>query len=1020
MRKYIKRFHVIFLVLMLVLTQPVYAANEGSTDFFSSILRGIQEVFSSITENFTEDVTFSNEDVEGYTSPAELTASPTDYTITFRANGGYWAEVVGQVGDGTELTEAVHNKTITLTSAPISEVDDTQVVDIYSSTVLGNLAYYNDDQSADVRADDADHVIFVGWSLSATGPIIRTRHYTPSSANTELYAQWCYVDDPNATFTVTYNAGIGSFRTSGSNAKTVTKQVKCGSFAPDMVTPYVSDANNSFAGWYLESEAGELPSASDYIMPNATAVYRDMTFTARYAYDDNNTYEYYIKFMANGGTFSNGDQYRLVKVTRDENGVLPDNPTREGFTFNGWSQTASDVTGLLGVFPNPYNGAPDAGDAAQHGADNPFIYYACWTNESTGVTRDVTIKLQPNGGTFGALTDTWSYDEVENCCYQTTTIVNTGTVTVDLNTFPAVSREGYTFKGWSINSSDVYAYQTYNTSYSCNFTAIWQVNNSSADSGDDTPGNTSYTLTFDANGGKWSDGSTSYKMTVASGSSITFPEENPTRDAYKFVGWATTATATEASSFATLRVSGNAKVYAVWALKDVGIPTTVQLVMGDGYYNNKSGTVSIITEIGTAVSQFYSKSKRSGYTLKGFSIDPTSTDVVDKATLVEEDMVLYAVWLEGSNSGDDPSEEEDVTYKIVFNANGGYYDNDPTHTTYTLNVTQGNKIESIPTPKLDNATFKGYGSEINSTATIDFSNLVPEADSTYYAVWDLQATSYTVTFIAGDAYGGSKFSDSLQTKEASVKAGDKVTQPETPLETRSLTFSYWSETKSASWTGTSSVAFDFNSTIKKNTTLYAVYRSTDNSSKFRTVTFDYNGGKLRTKTSLSVDVLYGYPVDKPESPKRKDYTFKGWYTDTAGDSSDKWDFSTGITEDIELYAVWKSKSSSSSSSSPSSSSTTNTTPSNGTSNNAANVTPTSTVTDRLTQQQLANQGLAQNQTSTTIADSESSGSTGIPRTGIKNNLTVSEVSIGILICILCGLYVYTKERDKEVRNEEKD
>ena len=1004
--------------IALLMTQPVYAADDtGFTGFLSNVFNSLSEVFQSLTETPTENsddyslpfersTLEDSTDTNTYDAP-ELNASgaSVSYNITFRGHGGAWR-------DGTNW---IKNKTITLHSKDVSTLDSTQVVDIYTDEVLNNLEYFNDDQSSDTQAADADNVIFIGFSAASTGPIIRTHHYIPASENIELWAQWYYVDDPEASFTVSFNAGIGSFNTVGANPKTITKTVKCGDFASDITEPYAPDAANYFVGWYLEEEAGELPSSTDYIMPNATKVYRDMTFTARYYYDDSNPYEYYVKFVSNGGTFSNGDQYRLVKVSRDAPGILPDNPIRDGYTFNGWSTSASDTSGLLGVFPNPYGGAPDAEDAAAHTAENPFVYYACWDSESEGVTRDVTITLQPNGGTFGVMTDGWAIDG-NGYCYQTTTIVNTSTVTVDISTFPAISREGYTFKGWSLNGSPTpYDQATYTTGYSTAFTALWVKNNSDAlPDNDNYDDSVNYTLTFDANGGHFSNGETTFKTVVAAGSQVMFPEENPTRDAYKFLGWATSASATEPSSFANLRVTGNAKVFAVWTLKDVGIPTQVQLVMGDGYYNNKSGTSTIVTNIGTPISQFYSKSTRTGYALKGFSTEANSTDVIQKDSLVEENMVLYAVWLSDDNNNgneDNPTPTPTVSYNIVFNGNGGYYDNDPTHLTYSVVVLQGDTISSIPTPKLDNATFLGYGSEINSTAVLDFTNLKPESDSTYYAVWDTKDSEYTVTFIAGDSYGGSSFNGGSQTKEVTVKANEKVTQPEVPLETRDKTFSYWSETKAASWVGTSSTAFDFNTTIKKNTTLYAIYRKQDNSSKFRTVIFDYNGGKLRTKSSVSVDVLYNYPVAKPESPKRSGYSFKGWYTDTDGASEDKWDFDNPVTEDMTLYAVWKEKDSKSKTTSSSSTKQSNTTTS------GANLPTVNNVTQPMNAAQAQQLTGATATTEDGLVSSDVTGDTlgysTIPKTGIDQSSTQIAAAVILLLTAMVVMVNYIGSRRKE-------
>ena len=72
-----------------------------------------------------------------------------------------------------------------------------------------------------------------------------------------------------------------------------------------------------------------------------------------------------------------------------------------------------------------------------------------------------------------------------------------------------------------------------------------------------------------------------------------------------------------------------------------------------------------------------------------------------------------------------------------------------------------------------------------------------------------------------------------------------------------------------------------------------------------TVNFDYNYSDKGIYQSVTVKA--GNRVDKPSNPKRSGYSFKGWYTQSAGGS--KFDFDTEITKDITLYAQWSKKNS---------------------------------------------------------------------------------------------------------------
>ncbi len=78
---------------------------------------------------------------------------------------------------------------------------------------------------------------------------------------------------------------------------------------------------------------------------------------------------------------------------------------------------------------------------------------------------------------------------------------------------------------------------------------------------------TKYTVTFDANGGAFAADATT-SVEVASGLSVTSDQlatiSEPAKTDYTFLGWATTADATEAADLSTVTISGATTLYAVW------------------------------------------------------------------------------------------------------------------------------------------------------------------------------------------------------------------------------------------------------------------------------------------------------------------------------------------------------------------------------------------------------------------------------------------------------------------------
>lgn len=79
---------------------------------------------------------------------------------------------------------------------------------------------------------------------------------------------------------------------------------------------------------------------------------------------------------------------------------------------------------------------------------------------------------------------------------------------------------------------------------------------------DDTP-KAEYTITFDANGGKFADGTTTLTQKAKEGDTLIAPN-SPTRTASAFGGWATEKNGKTLWKFATDTVTKNTTLYAVW------------------------------------------------------------------------------------------------------------------------------------------------------------------------------------------------------------------------------------------------------------------------------------------------------------------------------------------------------------------------------------------------------------------------------------------------------------------------
>lgn len=69
----------------------------------------------------------------------------------------------------------------------------------------------------------------------------------------------------------------------------------------------------------------------------------------------------------------------------------------------------------------------------------------------------------------------------------------------------------------------------------------------------------------------------------------------------------------------------------------------------------------------------------------------------------------------------------------------------------------------------------------------------------------------------------------------------------------------------------------------------------------RTVNFDLQGHGSNIE---AVSLLNGYKLIEPAEPTAESWSFGGWYTDAECTDGNAWDFTSGVTSDMTLYALW--------------------------------------------------------------------------------------------------------------------
>lgn len=490
-------------------------------------------------------------------------------------------------------------------------------------------------------------------------------------------------------------------------------------------------------------------------------------------------------------TFDSGKGSKVDSQTVKEGDPVskPDNPTREGYTFNGW---------LLAGDPYDFT-TPVMQD---------LTLTASWTkNKST-----YTVKFDLNGGD-GNIADQK---------------VKEGS-TIDRPANP--TREGYTFMGWQYEDSDWNFLNTVTSNMT--LTAQWKLNEVKK-----------YTVAFDT-----ADGTSIDPQTIKDGGKVSKPDD-PTREGYEFKGW----TLNGVDYDFTAPVKADLVLTAVWTPVK---PKTYTIT-----FDTDGGTVvpsQTVKDKGTATEP--TAPTKTGYEFKGWLLDGKTYDFT---TPVTKDATLKAKW----------EKTKVESYTVAFNSADG-------SDVASQTVEQGKNAVKPDDPTREGYTFLGWyaGDTAYDWDTPVTGNLILTAH--WQKDEQPQPKTYTVTF---DYQNGSP-SDAR-----TVSEGNTVTPPENPVRD-GYDFQ--------GWVGIDGSEFDFEQPITSDTLVSAKWKKhEDPKPVMHTVTFNSNGG-----TSIDPQTVQdGLTVRRPADPVKNDYVFDGWYLD-----NDQYDFNKPVTGDITLTAIYHRK-----------------------------------------------------------------------------------------------------------------
>ena len=488
-----------------------------------------------------------------------------------------------------------------------------------------------------------------------------------------LYAKW--TEAPSNVLDVTYSANGGQFA-DGNNV--MLGQTDSNGIARQPLAP--TRDGYVFAGWYYHSDGTD---QVDFNQPIVGGSKHVTLFAAWTPAKQDKTVD--ILYVANGGTFFDGND--TMRGVTDTDGIarLPLQPTREGYDFVGWS------------YDRDGNDPVDFTKAIVAGSGHATVY-AQWKQNN-----EKTVLYVANGGAFAD----------GNVAMEGVTDSN-GVARQPL----APTREGYTFTGWTYDAAGTepvdFTKPIPGGGQHVTFYAQWaELANNEKD------------VLYVANGGVFADGNETLQG-VTDGEGVARQPLAPTREGYTFAGWTYDSKGTDPVDFSKPLVGGgdHATLFAQWT-EDKGADVDENKNVKDVLYFANGGvffdgnvTLQGVTDSDGVARQPLAPT-REGYTFAGWTYDSEGTDPVDFSKPVQgggDHVTFYAQWTKNET----PAVQ---THKVNFYVDGS---------TTTVEVEDGKTVAQPSDPSVDGFNFVGWSSSKESFKKFDFSTPITE-DTTVYA-----------------------------------------------------------------------------------------------------------------------------------------------------------------------------------------------------------------------------------------------------------------------------------------------
>ena len=449
-------------------------------------------------------------------------------------------------------------------------------------------------------------------------------------------------------------------------------------------------------------------------------------------------------------------------------------------------------------------------------------------------------------------------------------------------------------------------------------------------------------LSFSANGGQFTDGSTGVTVKANEDGSINAP--TPTRAGYTFKGWYSQSdmdgipenyqqyykldpsSAKAGSWFAAWEKNAEVQAQSVEVVsffqadeqKTGQNQINVLYAANGGQFVDGNETMQGVADADGKLRQPPTPT-RDGYTFagwywhadySGYTDEQKAADKVDfDQAVTGQTVTMFAQWTK-----DEVQNETDVLYV----ANGGKFA-DGQEVQQGLTDSDGMMRQPM-TPTRDGYTFAGWywvsdlsvlTEEQKEQNKVDFTQPVTKPHVTMYAQWVKNQDEINVLYAAN----GGQFADGNDTMQGVADSDGMMRQPAEPTR-EGYTFAGWywvSDLSGLTDEQKDLNKVDFSQSIagKDHATIYAQWTKNADQNEID-VLYAANGGQFATGETFQQGLTDSDGMMRqPAAPTRDGYTFDGWYwhADYSGytdeqKAADKVDFSQPVQSDVNIYAQW--------------------------------------------------------------------------------------------------------------------